>query len=87
MGSQVKPKNKKIYGWINTLYHGEVDEYDIYKTVKKHSRLIDRLDPRKMYMMTAFMRDAYNIDDPEWQRLFTDDKWTFYGKGNKPKYF
>ena len=74
----------KIPFWIGTLY-GDISEEQIYQKVKKHSRWIDRINPRKMYMMTGWIRDAYNIEDPEVKKQLFDDDWKFYGRKAKGK--
>ncbi len=63
-----------------TEQYGKIYEEEIYQKVKKHSRWIDRINPRKMYMMTAWMRDAYNIKDEDTKAQLFDDNWKFFGK-------
>lgn len=56
---------------------------DVYKEVKNHSRLIDRLNPRKMALMTLDAFDLLNgaIDDsdknPDWM-FFSGKKGRVY---------
>lgn len=66
--------------WMGTLYCGNVHEERIYQEIKEHSRLIDRINLRRMYLMTTWIRDAFNIDDPEIQKQLSEKGWKFYGK-------
>ena len=77
--------SKKINFEIGSAVLGRmVSEDDIYRFVKLHSRLIDRLNPKKVYAMTAVMRDMFNIDEPKIRDLLFRDDWKFFGKHSKP---
>ena len=76
---------KWISGWIGTLHFGRVKESDIYQIVKVHSRWIDRINPQKMYMMTAYVRDMLNVDDDKVYNQITNIPWKFYGKKHRYK--
>ena len=78
-----KKKMKWIFGYIGTLRYGLVDEVDIYRVIKQHSRWIDRINPRKMYIMTATIRDFFNIDMPQCQNRLTNWPWKIYSGKNK----
>lgn len=71
-------KIKWIFGSVGTLRYGLVKEADIYRVIKQHSRWIDRINPRKMYMMTSMIRDFFNIDIPECQNRLTNLPWKCY---------
>ena len=74
-----KKKFKWIEGYIGTLHFSYVNESDIYQIVKQHSHWIDRINPQKMYMMTAIIRDMLNMDDDAnaYNRL-TNLRWKFF---------
>ena len=68
---------KKLTGYRRYRDSGKtVYDEDVYQLIKKHSRLIDRLNPRKMIEMfetaSAMMDDA--VLEPE------QKDWMFYGR-------
>ncbi len=75
-------KPYKLNGYIDYPGVGIITDEDVYKMVIKHSRLIDRLSPRKWVEMT-FLAQAFlmKIIEPE---NANDPNWKFYGK-RKPK--
>jgi len=46
---------------------GKIYDEDVYQHVKRHSRLIDRINPRKMVLMTFYSFDFLNhsLDEPK----------------------
>lgn len=68
---------KRLTGYAKFQDRIVFDE-DVYQLVKRHSRLIDRLNPKKMIEMTwaAFDLLAGSIEKPE----NVSENWTFYGK-------
>lgn len=75
-------KPYKLNGYIDYPDVGIITDEDVYKMVIKHSRLIDRLSPRKWVEMT-FLAQAFlmKVIEPE---DANDPNWKFYGK-HKPK--
>lgn len=70
---------KKVHGMYSEYPGvGKIYDEDVYKLVKKHSRLIDRLSRSKMVEMTllaqCILQKLYKNIDPD------DMSWTFYGK-------
>lgn len=65
-------------GYINYPDVGVIKDSDVYALVKKHSRLIDRLNPAKMVEMSllgqCILMRIFDDVDPD------DMSWTFYGK-------
>ena len=74
-------KKYKLEGWIDYPGVGKIMDEDVYRTVKKHSRLVDRLNPRKMLEMSfyaqAILMKAAEPDDAN------NPNWKFYGKKHK----
>jgi len=71
--------NKKKFrmdGYIDYPGKGRITDEMVYDTVIKHSRLIDRLNPRKWVEMTLYGQCVLMgvVDVPE------EDNWKFYGK-------
>lgn len=69
----------KLTGYINYPGKGIITDEDVYQCLRKHSRLIDRLNPRKMVEMTLFSQNflmGLFVTDG-WDK---DGNWTFYGK-------
>ena len=65
---------------IGTFHFGMISWWDIYQIVKQHSRLIDRINPRKMFAMTMYISDLLHIEDDELYNLITNLPWKFYGR-------
>ena len=72
-------KKMKFGGWINYPGVGIITDEEVYKLVKNHSRLIDRLNGAKMTEMVLFgqniLQGVFSKIDPK------DKSWKFYGKG------
>ena len=72
-------KPYKLEGSIEYPGVGTITDEDVYKTVVKHSRIIDRLNPRKMVEMT-FMAQMFLMKVAEPDDAKTNPNWKFYGK-------
>ena len=69
----------KLSGWADFGDGLIVTDEDVYQYVKKHSRLIDRLNHRKMVEMTFWAFDilSKSVEEP------VDGNWKFYDKQDK----
>jgi len=67
-------------GFIDYPGVGKITDKHVYEVVKKHSRCIDRLNPKKMTEMSllsqSILMNLYKNIDPK------DMSWTFYGKNS-----
>lgn len=74
-------KKYKLEGWIDYPEVGKITDEDVYQTVKKHSRLVDRLNPRKMLEMSFYAQVILmKVDEPD---DVNNPNWKFYGKKHK----
>lgn len=64
--------------WFTFEGVGTITMEDVYQLIKKHSRLIDRINPRKMIKMTFDAFDILNksIKEPN------DETWKFFSKNS-----
>ena len=65
---------KKLTGYAKFEDGTIVTDEDIFQMVKKHSRLIDRLNPRKMIEMTF---EAFNILNGSVEVDSPKENWKF----------
>lgn len=76
-------KPYKLEGYIDYPGVGIIKDEDVYQVIKKHSRLVDRLNPRKMLEMSfyaqAILMKVAEPDDAN------NPKWKFYNKKHKSK--
>lgn len=72
-------KPYKLEGSVEYPGVGTIRDEDVYKTVVKHSRIIDRLNPRKMVEMT-FMAQMFLMKVAEPDDAKINPNWKFYGK-------
>lgn len=77
-------KPYKLDGYIDYPGVGIIKDEDVYQVIRKHSRLIDRLSPRKLVEMT-FLAQAYLMKIFEPDDAKTNPKWKFYDKKHKSK--
>lgn len=74
-------KKHKLTNYIVYPGVGKITDEDVYKEVQKHSRLTDRLNPRKMLEMSfeaqAILMKASEPDDA------SNPNWKFYDKKHK----
>ena len=74
-------KEMQFGGYIDYPGVGIIKDKDVYQCLVKHSRLIDRLDGRKMVEMTLLAQNVlmglFNTKD---QNIDVNGKWQFYGK-------
>lgn len=74
---------KKLKGYRDFGNGRIVYDEDCYQLILKHSRLIDRLDPRKLINMYEI---AHGILDGD-LGIPKNRNWMFYGKGDQaPKW-
>ena len=75
-------KQYKMEGYIDYPGVGRIMDEDVLKLVKKHSRLVDRLNPRKMTEMVllgqCILMGVIDDKDPK------DPSWKFF-EGGKSK--
>ena len=70
----------ELNGWIDYPEKGKITDEKVYRLIKKHSRLIDRISTRKMVEMSIngqhILMGLYKEEgwDPE------NNDWMFYGK-------
>ena len=70
----------ELKGYIDYPGVGEITDEQVYQLIKKHSRLIDRLSPRKMVEMAigGQLILCGIFEDNGWYANQND--WMFYGK-------
>lgn len=72
----------KLKGYIDYPGVGIIKDEEVYQLIRKHSRLIDRLSPRKWVEMTmtaqAYLMKVIETEDAN------NPNWKFYGK-RKPR--
>ena len=72
---------EKYGGYIKYPGVGIIYDMDVYKCVKKHSRLIDRLNGKKMVEMTLLAQNILmGIFNTDTKKVDTNANWKFYGK-------
>lgn len=73
---------RKLYGYADYPGVGRVTDEKIFQMIKKHSRLRDRMDGRKMVEMSqvgfAILCRVIHINPDE-------EGWMFYGKKQHPE--
>lgn len=77
-------KPYKLDGYIDYPGVGKITDEDVYQVIRKHSRLVDRLNPRKMLEM-SFYAQAILMKVAEPEDAKTNPKWKFYNKKHKSK--
>lgn len=71
---------KKLTGYRRYPDGPTVYDEDVYQFIRKHSRLVDRMNPRKMVEMTEWAHAELGEDYSS-----KDDKsnWKYYGRNQK----
>ena len=73
-------KKHELTGWIDYPGKGIITDEMVYQLIKKHSRLIDRMNNRKMVEM-SIAAQLILMGVYESEKWFSDDTdWRFYGK-------
>ena len=69
---------KKLEGYRRYPGVGTIYDEDVYQFIRKHSRLIDRLNPRKMLEMTewAYAELSGGVEHAKG----TSQNWKFYDR-------
>ena len=72
-------KRFRLTGWAKFPGGLIVRDEDVYQLIIKHSRLIDRLNPRKWVEMTFWAFDilSKSVETP------SNPNWKFYGKNRR----
>lgn len=74
-------KKFKMEGYIDYPGVGIIKDEDVYNLVIEHSRLVDRINPRKWVEMTLYGQCVLmGLMDDEIQKK--GPNWKFYGKKN-----
>ena len=77
----MRPIQKLEKGFSSTSYDGKriITDEEVFVFVKKHSNLIDRLDPRKMVEMSIWAQTMLLQPHDNWNGVEpNDDSWKFY---------
>lgn len=72
----------KLNGYARFENGRTVTDEDVYRYVGRHSRVIDRINPRKLVEMTFW---AFDILSGSVTPPFKTDSWKFYDKNPETK--